>query len=111
MQAVYYATKAFVLSFSQAIAEELSDTKITVTALCPGPVDTGFAQAGNLEGVEAFDQSASARTVAEIGYRAMTKGKLVVIDDRKLRFLLNWIVPLLPRRMVLRMSRRAMEKR
>ena len=111
LQAVYYATKAFVVSFSQALAEELADTKITVTALCPGPVETGFVKAGNLEGVEAFEQSASARSVAEIGYRAMIKGKLIAIDDRKLKFLINWVLPLLPRRMLLRMSRRSMEKR
>lgn len=111
LQATYYATKAFVLSFSQAIAEELSNTGVTVTALCPGPVDTGFAKAGNLEDVEAFDQAASARTVAELGYQAMLDGKLVVIDDWKLGFLLDWVVPFLPRKLVLRMSRQAMEKK
>lgn len=111
LQAVYYATKAFVLSFSQAIAEELADSGVTVTALCPGPVDTGFAKAGNLQDVEAFDEAASARTVAELGYQAMLDAKLVVIDDRKLGFLLNWIVPFLPRKTVLKMSRQAMEKK
>ncbi|MEM8947564.1 MAG: SDR family oxidoreductase [Planctomycetota bacterium] len=110
LQAVYYATKAFVLSFSQAISEELNGTGVTVTALCPGPVDTGFVKAGNLEGVETFEQANSARTVAEIGYNAMQKGKLLVIDDWKLSVLLNWVMPFLPRKMVLRMSRQSMEK-
>ena len=50
LQATYYATKAFVLSFSQAIAEELSESNITVTALCPGPVKTGFAKRANCRG-------------------------------------------------------------
>jgi len=111
LQAVYYATKAFVLSFTQAIAEELSGTGVTVTALCPGPVDTGFAKAANVEDVEAFDNTASASDVARIGYRAMQSGKLVVIDDWKLGLMVNWILPLLPRRLVLKLSRRSMEKK
>jgi short-subunit dehydrogenase len=111
LQAVYYASKAFVLSFSQALAEELAETRVSVTALCPGPVATGFAQRANLQDVEAFEQAASARTVAEIGYRAMMQGKLVVIDDWKLSFLLNWVAPWLPRKLVLRLSRQSMEKR
>ncbi|KNC65995.1 short-chain dehydrogenase, partial [Pseudoalteromonas rubra] len=49
LQATYYATKAFVTSFSQALAEELRDHGISVTALCPGPVATEFAKTGNLE--------------------------------------------------------------
>lgn len=110
LQAVYYATKSYVLSFSQAIAEEVVDANVSVTALCPGPVETGFAKAANVEDVGAFEQAASARTVAEIGYTAMKQGKLVVIDDWKLSFLLNWVAPFLPRKMLLRMSRRAMEK-
>jgi len=110
LQAVYYATKAFVLSFSQAIAEELADVPITVTALCPGPVDTGFAERANVADVSSFQDAASPQDVASIGYRAMQKGKLVVIDDWKLSLMLNWLLPLLPRRTVLRMSRQFMEK-
>lgn len=110
LQAVYYATKAYVLSFSQAIAEELRDTGVTATALCPGPVKTGFVAAGDLEGVKAFENAASPRSVAECGYRAMQRGKLVAINDPKLSLMLNWIVPFLPRKTVLKMSRRAMER-
>jgi short-subunit dehydrogenase len=110
LQAVYYATKAFVVSFSQAIAEELSDSNITVTALCPGPVKTGFSDRAGLEGVESFKHAASSLDVAKIGYDAMLQGKLIAINDWKLSLMLNWIVPLLPRRTVLRLSRKAMEK-
>jgi len=110
LQAVYYATKAYVLSFSQAIAEELRGTGVTVTALCPGPVKTGFVERGNLEGVEVFDKAASAESVAACGYTAMQKGKLVVINERGLSFLLNWVTPFMPRRLVLKVSRQAMEK-
>lgn len=112
LQAVYYASKAYVLSLSQALAEELSDTPITVTALCPGPVKTGFAEAAHLEGVEMLKGNVpTAEDVAQIGYEAMLKGDLVKIDDLKLNILLNWILPFLPRGIVLKVSRRAMEKR
>lgn len=110
LQAVYYATKSYVLSFSQAIAEELNGTGVTVTALCPGAVKTGFVAAADLGGVEIFDQAKSAESVAKCGYEAMLKGKLVIINEAKLHFLLNWIVPLLPRKLVLRLSRQTMEK-
>ena len=110
LQAVYYATKAFVVSFSQAIAEELSDTNVTVTALCPGPVKTGFVDRAGLEDVAVFKHAASSMDVANFGYKAMQQGKLVVINDWKLSLMLNWIAPLLPRRTVLRLSRKAMEK-
>ncbi len=110
LQAVYYSTKAFVVSFSQAIAEELSDSNVTVTALCPGPVATGFTDRAGLEGVSAFNNAASPKDVAQVGYDAMLRGKLIAIDDWKLAMTLNWMVPLLPRRTVLRMSRATMEK-
>jgi len=111
LQAVYYATKAYVLSFSQAIAEELSGTGVTVTALCPGAVKTSFVEAGNLEGVEIFDKAASAASVAIHGYQAMEKKKLVTINEMGLNFMLNWITPLLPRKTLLKISRQAMEKK
>jgi short-subunit dehydrogenase len=110
LQAVYFATKAFVVSFSQAIAQELADTNITSTALCPGAVATGFVEAGDLEGNSLWDNAASAESVAQCGYEAMMKGKLVKINERSLSFLLNWILPFLPRKTVLKMSQRSMKK-
>lgn len=109
--AVYYATKSFVASFSQAIAQELSDTNITSTVLCPGPVDTGFVEASDLGGVPALDNAASPRAVAECGYKAMLRGDLVKFDNPAIGFFLNWIVPLLPRRLVLKLGQKSMEKR
>ncbi len=78
---VYYATKAFVLSFSQALARELKDSGITVTALCPGPIDTGFVAAADLERSKLFRSMpvATAADVARYGYKAMLKGKPVAI--------------------------------
>jgi len=110
LQAVYYATKAFVLSFSEALAEELSGTGVTVTALCPGPVMTGFAEAGDLEGVRVFKFGASAESVAICGYNAMQKGKRVVVNSHVLGFLLIWATPLIPRRLLLKISRLSLEK-
>jgi len=110
LQAVYYATKAYVTSFSQAIAEEVAAHNITVTALCPGPVKTGFVAAANLQGVAVFDQSKSAESVAECGYKAMMRGDLVAFNETKLKLLLNWVVPFLPRKLVLKVSRKTMEK-
>jgi len=110
LQAVYYATKAFVLSFSEALAEELSGTGVTVTALCPGPVLTGFAEAGDLEGVRVFQFGASAESVAICGYNAMQKGKRVVVNSKVLGFVLNWVTPLIPRWILLKFSRLSLEK-
>ena len=112
LQAVYYATKSFVVSFSQAIDEELrsSGADVTVTALCPGPVATEFVKAGDLDGVDAWKNAKSPASVAKVGYDAMMRGKLVAINQFSLKFLLYWVVPFLPRRTVLGMSRKSMEK-
>src|SRR6266567_1948716 len=77
LMAVYYATKAYVLSFSEAIAEELRDSGVTVTALCPGPTDTGFAAASNMESSRLFHlfRPMSAAKVAAYGYHALRRGK------------------------------------
>ena len=80
LQAVYFATKAFVLSFSVAIADELRKRKkITVTALCPGATATNFLNVAKLEGSNmAKGNIVSAYKVAKIGYQAMLKGKRIV---------------------------------
>jgi uncharacterized protein len=111
LQAVYYATKAFVVSFSQAIAQELAGTDVTSTALCPGPVATGFVTAGNLDGVQLWDKAKSAESVARCGYDGMMKGELVVFNEAALKFTLNWVVPFLPRKAVLKISQKLMEKK
>ena len=79
--AVYHATKAFVLSWSEALATELNDTAITVTALCPGPTDTDFfPKAGMLE-TRAFNGSnmMAPQEVAKAGYKALMDGELFVV--------------------------------
>lgn len=111
LQAVYYATKAYVTSFSQAVAEEVREFGVTVTALCPGAVATGFVEAGNLQGVDAWKNAKTADEVAQYGYQAMMNGELVAINEAKLRWVSQWLLPFLPRKMLLKMSRLAMQKK
>lgn len=110
LQAVYYATKAYVNSFSQALSEELRGTGVTVTVLCPGPVETGFAEAADMGGVGIFDDAVGPESVAEAGYRAMEQGKDMVVVPRRYAFLMRAVLPWVPRRTRLRLSRRAMER-
>ena len=81
--AVYAATKAFVLNYSQAIASELKEHGITVTALCPGLTGTGFIDAANMGNTKFLDKAksgmATPEEVAEYGYEAMMKGKTVAV--------------------------------
>ena len=111
LQATYFATKAFVSSFSQALAEELKADGVTVTALEPGYVHTGFAKAADLEGTGLAKQKGmTAKATAKIGYDAMRQGKLTVINEPQLRFVLGWIFPLMPAGMRLKMVRKMQEK-
>src|SRR3954468_23497255 len=79
--AVYYATKAYVLSLSQALAEETRGTGVTVTCLCPGVTDTEFHGVAGTDAQPLTSGALSmpARAVAEAGYRAMMRGKLIVV--------------------------------
>jgi uncharacterized protein len=81
MLAVYHASKAFVLSWSEALAVELEDTAVSVTALCPGPTDTDFFPKAGMLGTRAFQgQNLMApQDVAKAGYEAMMKGELFVV--------------------------------
>ncbi len=79
--AVYAATKAYVLSFTEALHNELRGSGVTATALCPGPTRSGFQEAADMEGSALFRGAGvmSSSQVAAIGYRAMMRGKAVVI--------------------------------
>lgn len=110
LQAVYYATKAYVLSLTEALANELAGTGVTVTALCPGPTDTAFQATANLEGVTAFRNAASAHDVAVYGYDAMERGETVAIPGAMNRLAAGLLLRVTPRGLVTRLSRRTMEK-
>jgi uncharacterized protein len=80
LMAVYYATKAYVLSFSEAIASEVSGSGVTVTCLCPGPTNTEFQVRAGVEKSRLFTTSAMASMpVSKIGYDAMMNGKRAVV--------------------------------
>ena len=102
-QATYFATKAFVSSFSQAIDEEMRPHGVTSTALCPGLVNTEFVAVADLEGTGlAKQKGATPASVAKGGYDAMMRGDLISINEGRLNVMMNWIIPLLPRRTVLK---------
>jgi short-subunit dehydrogenase len=109
LHAVYYASKAFVISFSEAIANELAGTGVTVTALCPGPVDTEFAQRAHMQGVRLLKGSVSARRIAEIGYKTMLQGRTVVVPGPLNKLLIHGLLRLAPRRLATHLSRTRME--
>jgi short-subunit dehydrogenase len=92
--AVYYASKAFVLSFSEALTRELKGSGISVTTLCPGSTDTGFAMTAGLGKslMHRILPVATAEEVANAGYKAMMKGKAIEIPG-----LINKLSALTPR--------------
>jgi uncharacterized protein len=110
LQATYFATKAFVNSFSQALDEELRAKGVTSTVLAPGGVATEFFDTAGLGGTDLGNNSASPASVAKIGYDAMIAGKLHVINERGISIMLNWLIPFMPRRMVLKMVRKMQTK-
>lgn len=101
--AVYYAGKAFVLSFSEALHRELKPHGIRVTCLCPGPVATEFqVRAGLGAETPRWPLAVSAARVAEIGYRALMRGQRVVVPGMANR-LVTRIAPHVPRRLLLKL--------
>lgn len=108
--AVYSAVKHYERAFSEALAEELAEQDITVTALCPGETDTGFFDRGDYdESGAAEGDRMSAAAVAEAGYRGLMAGERVVIPGRlnKLRVFLR---RLLPRRLYVKTVKQAVTK-
>jgi len=110
LQAVYYATKAYVTSFSNAIAEELYDTKITVTALLPGATETEFAKTSGMDKTDLFDKTFSAYEVAKAGYDGMLAGKLDVLAGLTFaQKMMMRSIPLTPKKMLLTQVRKMQE--
>jgi len=111
LMAVYYATKAYVLSFSEAIANELRNSGVTVTCFCPGATHTGFAKRAGTEKSRLFKQlgAMSSEKVALDGYRALMEGRTLAISGAH-----NWLVAqstrFAPRKMVTAISRSVAEK-
>jgi len=100
--AVYYATKAYVLSFTEALHSELKSRGIRVTALCPGPVPTEFAErAGVSGGLAPGILTQSAEQVAEAGYRGLMRGQRLVLPGLGVK-LIAFLIRFIPRRLLLR---------
>jgi len=111
LMAVYYATKAYVISFTEAIANELRNSAVTVTCFCPGATHTGFARRAGTEKSRLFKQlgAMNAEKVARDGYRAVMQGRGLVISG-----LHNWTLVestrFAPRTVVTAISRWVAEK-
>ena len=106
--AVYYATKAFVLSFSEAVSEELTGTNVTVSCLCPGPTETEFQNRAGIKKTKMMNRKKftvmSAAEVALTGYKEMMKGKRNIIPGfaNKAGAI---FVKLLPRKIITKITR------
>ncbi|MEO7647782.1 MAG: SDR family oxidoreductase [Gemmatimonadaceae bacterium] len=111
MMSVYYASKAFVLSFSQALSEELSTSGIVVSCLCPGPTETEFAEVAKMKTVKLFALDlADARGVAEFGYRAMMAGWRVAVPGTRNKLLVQ-AQRFVPRRLIARAVKKLQDSR
>ena len=110
LQAVYFATKAYVNSFSYALAEELHNTKITVTALLPGATDTGFAKTSNMDKTDLFKKPFPADGVAKDGYDGMIKGALSVLSGLTFsqKFQMK-LAPMVPTKVITKQIRKSQE--
>jgi len=110
LMAVYYATKAYVILFSEAIANELGASGVTVTCLCPGATDTGFQGRAGIGDTILFKlvPPMDAKTVARDGYRALMSGKTLAISGFR-----NWLlaesVRFSPRKLVTAISRKVLD--
>lgn len=106
LMAVYYATKAYVISFSEAIANEVRASGVTVTCFCPGATETGFAKRAGNDKTRVFQQLGAMRAekVALDGYRAVMEGRTLAISGAH-----NWLVAqssrFAPRKLVTAISR------
>ena len=109
LMAVYYATKAYVISFSEAIANELKGTGVSVTCLCPGPTETEFATHANVKKTRLFHLGAmSSLDVARAGLAGMLRGKTLVIPGVKNKVLAQ-SVRVTPRKLVTTISRKILD--
>jgi len=95
---VYFATKHYVLAFSEGLREELRTSPVVVTALCPPPVDTAFVQGAHIaQGNYMATTKFTAEMVARYGYRAMKQGKAVAVYSLRYQLLTALVVRLTPR--------------
>jgi len=110
MEAVYCSTKAFVLHFSEALANELQGTGVKVTCLCVGLARTGFQKRAHMENCKVANRKMmDAATVAEAGYKALKRGKLIEIPGLVYKFA-PWFARFAPRNVVTKVVRSQHER-
>lgn len=110
LQAIYYASKSYVQFLSNAIAEELHDTNVTITNLMPGATDTEFAKTADMDKTGLFDKPFSARVVAVDGYEAMLKGKLDIVSGITFaQKMMMSMIPITPKKILLKQIRQMQE--
>ncbi len=110
LQAVYFATKAYVTFFSNALSEELHETNVTVTNLMPGATESEFGATSGMDKTAMFQKTASSKSVAEDGYNGMLKGKLDVISGLTFgQKVMMAMIPFTPKKMVLKQIRKMQE--
>jgi uncharacterized protein len=111
LMAVYYATKAYVLSFTEALANEVEGTGVVVSCFCPGATDTNFQKRAGIENSRLFKKigAMNAETVARDGYRGLMAGRTVVISGLQNRWAAE-SVRFAPRKLVTAVSRWVAEK-
>lgn len=110
LQAVYYATKAYVTFFSNALSEELRDTGVTVTNLMPGATETEFAQVSGMDKTGLFDKPFGAREVAQAGYDGMMKGDIDVVAGLTFgQRMMMAMIPITPKKVLLKQIRQMQE--
>lgn len=110
LQAVYFATKAYVTFFSNALSEELHDTNITVTNLMPGATESEFGATSGMDKTEMFKETATAYSVALDGYNGMLNGKLDVVSGLTTsQKIMMATIPFMPKKMVLKQVRQMQE--
>ena len=112
LMAVYYASKAFVLSFSEALSNETRGTGVTITALCPGPTDTNFRAAAGMQKSMLFSKHLNlpAAQVARAGYEGMKRGKVIVVPGFKNRLVIQ-LLRVSPRGFIRKAVRKMQEAR
>jgi short-subunit dehydrogenase len=102
--AVYYASKSYVLLFSEGLSEELKGTGVTISTLCPGPTKTNFSQRANVKNTLLFKGNVmNAEDVVTIGFAGLIKGKRVIIPGF-LNNLQATLAPFTPRTLLLKIA-------
>ncbi len=113
LMAVYYATKAYVLHFSEAISEELDGSEVSITALCPGPTESGFQTASKMDkSMEVLQKRnvMDSKTVAKIGFDALMKKKVIAVAGFRNK-ITSELVRIMPRALTRKIVKEIQRKR